>query len=173
MPIKSGKDNEEYKLNLKTPSLYPSLLFGPNFTPGFLSLLPASSEEGPGMEAVVSSSQLFLLLLPPQGDGSSHSSPAPAWGSSHKRLSFTNCSSVGPFHGVTSSFGHPSAPAWGSPRAAGESPWLQRHGCLIMGCTPGCRGISVLVPGAPPPPPSPLTLGSAGLLLSRSHSSLL
>lgn len=35
------------------------------------------------------------------------------------------------------------------------SPWdphgLQGHRCLTMGCTRGCRGISALVPGAPPP----------------------
>lgn len=36
----------------------------------------------------------------------------------------------------------------------------------------GCRGISVLEPGAPLTPPSPLTLLSAELLLSYIHSSL-
>ncbi|KAM9590481.1 uncharacterized protein ACIBXB_005737 [Morphnus guianensis] len=59
----------------------------------------------------------FLLLHPPQGQDSSHSSPAPAWGPTHGRQSsmnfsnvgpshglqpFTNCSSMGPFHGVQS-----------------------------------------------------------------------
>ena len=60
---------------------------------------------------------LSLPLLPPQGQDSSHSSPAPAWGPPHGRQSsmnfsnvgpshglqfFTNCSSVGPFHGLQS-----------------------------------------------------------------------
>jgi len=37
----------------------------------------------------------------------------------------------------------------------------------------GCKGVSSLVPGARAPPPSLLTLVSAELLLSYSHSSLL
>lgn len=44
--------------------------------------------------------------------------------------------------------------------------------CLTRVFTMGCRGISVLEPGAPPTPPSPLTLLSAELLLSYIHSSL-
>ncbi|CAM9620143.1 unnamed protein product, partial [Bubo scandiacus] len=68
----------------------------------------------------------LLSLLPPQGEDSSHSSPPPAWGPSHRRQSsmnfsnmcsshrlqlFTNCSSLGPSHRVTSPSRKP-APAW-------------------------------------------------------------
>jgi len=60
---------------------------------------------------------LSLPLLPPQGEDSSHSALAPAWGSIHGtqfstnfsnmspslgRQSFTNCPSMGPFHRVQS-----------------------------------------------------------------------
>ncbi|KAK4828543.1 hypothetical protein QYF61_027219 [Mycteria americana] len=41
---------------------------------------------------------LSVPLLPPQGEDSSHSSPAPAWGPSHRRQSSTNFSSVPPSH---------------------------------------------------------------------------
>jgi len=37
---------------------------------------------------------LPLPILPPQGKDSSHSAPAPAWGPSHRRQSFMNCSSL-------------------------------------------------------------------------------
>jgi len=93
-------------------------------------------------------------------------------------------------HGVTASFGHPPALAWGPPwaaggdllhhgppRAAGDS--LPHHGlrhglqgtaCLTMVCSTGCRGtsgawsISSL--------PAALTLGSAELFVMYSHSFL-
>jgi len=39
--------------------------------------------------------------------------------------------------------------------------------CLITVFSTGCRGISALVPGAPPHPPSSLTLMSEELFLSR------
>ena len=39
--------------------------------------------------------------------------------------------------------------------------------CLTMVFTMGCRGISAPAPGAPPPPPSSLTLVSAELFLSH------
>ena len=42
----------------------------------------------------------FLLLHPPQGEGSSHSSPAPVWDPIHGRQSSTNFSNVGPSHGL-------------------------------------------------------------------------
>ena len=166
------------------PSPHPSPFF-----PG-LTLLPIFSTSSPrvaqgdrewGLQSVHHT--LSLPLLPPQGEDSSHSSPAPAWGPSHRdqpsmnfsnvspshRLQFfTNCSSMGPIHGVqsfknrllqrgspagsqvlpanllqrgllspqvhrscqepapawashgvTASFGHPPAPAWGPPQAAG------------------------------------------------------
>ena len=182
---------------------------------------------------------LSLLLLPPQGEDSSHSSPAPAWGPSHGRQSsmnfssvspshrlqfFTNCTSVGPFHEVqsfrnrllqhgspagsqvlpanllqhgllypwghrscqepapawashrvTASFGHPPALAWG-PLSRGcrwiSAPLWTSMGCRGTACLTmvfpmGCRGISAPAPGAPPPPPSSLTLVSAELFLSH------
>ena len=84
--------------------------------------------------------------------------PAPAWA----------------FHRVTASFGHPPAPAWGPPQAAGgyllhckPSMGCRGTACLTMVFTTGCRGISALAPGAPPPPPSSLTLVSAELFLSH------
>ncbi|NXC66527.1 PLCZ1 phosphodiesterase, partial [Anhinga anhinga] len=40
------------------------------------------------------------LLLPPQEEDSSHSSPAPAWGPSHRRQSSMNFSNVPPSHGL-------------------------------------------------------------------------
>jgi len=70
------------------------------------------------MRVAVSSSHIVSAA-----SSSSHSSPAPAWGPSHRRqfstkfsymgpshrLQFsTNCSSVGPFHGVQSFRGHKS-----------------------------------------------------------------
>ncbi|KAM9590844.1 uncharacterized protein ACIBXB_005893 [Morphnus guianensis] len=176
----------------------------------------------------------FLPLHPPQGEDSSHSSPAPAWGPSHGRQSstnfsnvgpshrlqfFTNCSSMGPFHGVQSfrstllQHGSPTGSqvlpenllhgllstdpqvlpgacsSAGFPRGhsllweptcsgVGSSTgcrWISAPprtsmdcrgtACLTMVFTTGCRGISALAPGAPPPPPSSLTLVSAGLFL--------
>lgn len=41
-------------------------------------------------------------------------------------------------------------------------PGLQRHSCLTMGCTNGCRGISAPAPKAPPALPTTLTLGLQG-----------
>ena len=84
-------------------------------------------------------------------------------------------------HGVTASFEHPPALAWGPPWAAGGyllhcgPPWAaggQPASCLTMGITTGCRVLSALAPGASPPPPSSLTWVSAGLFLSYSPSSL-
>lgn len=43
---------------------------------------------------------LSLLLLPPQGEGSSHCSSSPAWGPSHRRQSSMNFSSLSPSHGL-------------------------------------------------------------------------
>ena len=44
---------------------------------------------------------------------------------------------------------------------------LQGHSCFTMVCTMGCRGIPAPAPGAPPVPPSALTLVSAELFLSH------
>ena len=54
-----------------------------------------------------------------------------------------------------------SAPLWTPMVCRGTA-------CLTMVCSTGCRGISVLAPGAPPPPPSALTLASAELHASHS-----
>lgn len=48
----------------------------------------------------------------------------------------------------------------------------QGHSWLTMVSTMGCRGISVLMPGAPPLPPSSLISVSVELLFSHSHLSL-
>jgi len=73
-------------------------------------------------------------------------------------------------HRVTASFRQPSALAWGpfhGPQveicSTVDLHELQGTACLIMGCPRGCRGMYVSVPGAPPPPPSALTLVSAEL----------
>ena len=102
---------------------------------------------------------------------------------SHGLKFFTNCSSVGPFHRVQSfrnrllQHGFPtgsqsplgihllqrgvlhrlqwiSAPLWTSLGCRGRA-------CLTIVFTMSCRGISALVPGACPPPPSSLTLVSS------------
>ena len=53
------------------------------------------------------------------------------------------------------------------------SPPVASIGCRGTAClTTGCRGTSALVPGAPPAPPSALTVGSAELLLSHTLLSL-
>jgi len=59
-----------------------------------------------------------------------------------------------------------SAPPWTSMGCRGTV-CLNRTACLIMVFTTGCMGISALVPGAPPPPPSSLTLVSAKSFLSH------
>jgi len=84
--------------------------------------------------------------------------PAPAWAP----------------HGVAASFRHPPALVWGPPWDAGG--YLLHHGLLHglqrdslphHGLLHGLPGkISAPVPGAPPPPPSSLTLVTAGLFLS-------
>jgi len=81
------------------------------------------------------------------------SKPAPR---GHSLLRASPCSGVGPSPGCR----WVSAPAWASMGCRGTA-------CLTMGCSRGCRGTSALVPGAPPAPPSALTVGSAGLLLSH------
>jgi len=156
---------------------------------------------------------LSLPLLPPQGR-THHTTPAPAWGSSHGRQSSMNCSSISPCHEVQSlrdcssmgpPWGHKPAPPW-APLSTGPARSLLQHGlpmvsqprlgilllwhgvvpglqvgicstvdlhglwgtaCLTMVFSTGCREISALVPGAPPPPPSALTLVSAELFLSH------
>ena len=135
------------KPNPKNTSSIPPL--PPSFFPGSTSLLifyllPLRSAGGRGMGVAFSSSHIVSAT-----PSSSHSSPAPVWGPSHERLSSTNCSSMGPprghkscqqtcssvgssLHrscqepapawapdGVTVSFGHPPALAWGPPWATG------------------------------------------------------
>jgi len=181
-----------------------------------------------------------LPLLPPQGEDSSHSAPAPAWGPFHGRLSSTNCSSVGPSHrlqlfttrssmgsshgvqsfrnrllqsgslvgsqvlpanllqrGLLSPWGHRSCqeptPVWAPHEVTASCgdihlfrcgvlrglqvdicSTMDRHG--LQGDSLPCHDllhrlqgkISALVPGAPPAPPSSLTLVSAELFLSHS-----
>ena len=86
---------------LKTPSPHPSLL--PGLDSWILSSSPPWVVQGDrewGLGSVHHT--LSLPLLPPQGEDSSHSAPAPARGPSHRRQSSMNCSSVGPSHGVQS-----------------------------------------------------------------------
>lgn len=131
----------------------------------------------------------FLLLLAPQGKDSSYSSPAPAWGPSHRRQSpasfsnmspshwlqfFTNCSSAGSSprrtvpqedtapvwvpptvtspasclfqHGLCTGsqphLGHPPAPVWGFPWAAGGSLLsVNLQGCTGQLASPQAAGL--------------------------------
>ena len=105
------------------------------------------------------------------------SKPAPAWAPLHRAtgadrsllqhgLSMgsqlpsgtSTCSNVGSAMGCR----WVSAPPWTSMDCRGTT-------CLTMVFTTGCRGISALVPGAPPPPSS-LTLVSAGLFHTHIFS---
>ena len=103
------------------------------------------------------------------------------------------CSNVGSIHGSTgparsllqcglpmgvTCLRAPTCSGVGSPTGCG---WVSAppftsvgagHSCLTVGCSTGCGGISALVPGAPPPPPSSLTLVSAELFLSHILTSL-
>ncbi|KAM9590480.1 uncharacterized protein ACIBXB_005736 [Morphnus guianensis] len=72
----------------------------------------------------------------------------------HSPLREPTCSGVGSSTGCR----WISAPPWTSMDCRGTA-------CLTMVFTTGCRGISAPVPGASPPPPSSLTLVSAGLFL--------
>ncbi|KAK4810986.1 hypothetical protein QYF61_014458 [Mycteria americana] len=66
-----------------------------NFTPNFLYLLSPSSAGGWEMGVAVSSSHIVSAT-----PSSSHSSPAPVWGPTHRRQSSMNFSNVGPSHGL-------------------------------------------------------------------------
>jgi len=76
-------------------------------------------------------------------------------------------------HRVTASFGYPPPLVWGPLRAVGGDllycgpAWLQGTACPTMVCSAGCRGTFALAPGAPPTPPSTLTVRSAKLFLSH------
>ena len=86
------------KINLKTPSLHPFLLLGLNFTHDFSPSSPqvVQGDGEWGLQSVHHT--LSLPLLPPQGEDSSHSAPAQAWGPSHGTQSSMNCSSKSTFH---------------------------------------------------------------------------
>lgn len=61
---------------------------------------------------------------------------------------FPICSIMGPFHRVTTSFGHPPAPVWGSSWAAGGSQLYHGVPCRRVSAPPwssmGCRRVSAL-----------------------------
>jgi len=111
----------------------------------------------------------------PHGVTSPASKPAPAWAPlstqpqvlagacssagfpwGHSLLQASTCSVVGSSTGCR----WRSAPPWTSMDCRGTA-------CLTMAFTMGCRGISALAPGAPPPSPS-LTLVSAELFHTYS-----
>ncbi|XP_049649850.1 uncharacterized protein LOC126035357 [Accipiter gentilis] len=108
--------------------------------------------------------QSFRNGLLQRGLLSLHGVPGPARSLLQCRLSTGSQppSGVSTSSGVGSSTGcrRISAPPWTSMDCRGTA-------CLTMVFTTGCRGISALVPGAPPPPPSSLTWVSAGLFLSH------
>jgi len=73
---------------------------------------------------------------------------------------------------------HPPALEWGPPQAAvwisapkWSSMGCRRTTCVTMVFSMGCRGISSMVPGILPPPPSSLTLVLAELLHIFPYSS--
>lgn len=113
-----------------------------------------------------------LLVLPPKGEYSSHFSPAPVCGPSHRLQFFTNCSCAGPLQGlkscqqtcssVGSYFHRPTGlarsihPFWCGvlQRAKVDICYTMDHyghTCLTMVLSTGCQGISPLAPGAPLP----------------------
>ena len=112
----------------------------------------------------------------PYGVTSPARKPAPAWAplSTGPQVLPGACSSVGfpmeswPSLGVSTCSGVGSSRGY---RWASFPPWTslgcRGTACLTMVFTTGCRGISAPAPGASPPPPSSLTLGSAGLFLSH------
>jgi len=92
-------------------------------------------------------------LLSPQVLAVTCSKTGSPWG--HSLLQASTCSGVRSFTGCR----WMSAALW-------TSMGCRRTACLTMVFTMGCRRSSALAPGAPPPPPSSLTLVSAELFLS-------
>jgi len=74
----------------------------------------------------------------------------------HSLLRASPCSRVGSSPGCR----WVSAPLWASMGCRGTA-------CLTMVCSTGFSGTSAPMPGAPPAPPSALTVGSAGLVFSH------
>ena len=72
-------------------------------------------------------------------------------------------------HGVTASFRHPPAPAWGPFHRLQVDicSTVDSMGCRMAAFSTGCRGTCAPVPGVPPPSPSSLALVSAALFLSH------
>lgn len=118
--------------------------------------------------------------------------PSPAWDLSHRAQSFTNCSSMGPFHGIQSfrkrllQCGPPAGPQillenqLLSPLPGPQCLPVDHPGVessighrgsthITMVFLTGCKGISALVRGAPPLPPS-LTLVVCRIIAHFSHS---
>jgi len=118
--------------------------------------------------------------LVPHEVTSTASKPAPAWAtlSTGPQVLAGACSSMGSPQGHSLLWAHPPAqhrvPSTGY-RWISAPPWTsigcRGTACLTMVFSTGCRGISVLAPGAPPSPPS-LALVSAGLFLSYSLTPL-
>lgn len=121
----------------------------------------------------------FLLLLLPQGEDSSCSSPTPAWCCSRGKHFFTKCSSMIPFHRVYS-FRNSLSPSWGhnscqqtfssmgssvqdsadpyqEPAQLGVPAGSQHPLGTSTSSFRGCRGIYALAPGARPSSPLSLT----------------
>ena len=117
----------------------------------------------------------------PHGVTSPASKPALVWAplSTGPQVLPGACSSTGFPQGHSLLQVSPPALSWGPPQAADgittphhpSSIHCRGTACFTMAFTTGCRGISAPAPGAPPPPPSALTLVSAEFLTS-SHSSL-
>jgi len=81
-------------------SSHPSLLPGLNFIPEFSTSSP-QAEQGDGEWELWSVHHtLSLPLLPPQGEDSSHSAPAPAWCPSRRRQFSTKFSNMSPSHSL-------------------------------------------------------------------------
>lgn len=144
--------NKTKSQNVSFPhlSLLPTLNFTSEFSSSFL---PEVQEWG--LQSGYRTSSLLLLL--PQGEGSSHFSSSPAWGQSHSRessTSFSNLSpshglqfftyyfTVGPFHGVQ--FFRNRLPQFESPAGSQILPGNLLHHVLLSPCGQRSCGCSLV-----------------------------
>jgi len=138
------------------------------------TVLHKLSQHGSFPGAAVLEKQAALAWVP-CGVTSPASKPAPVWAplSTGPQVLPGACSSAGSPWGHSIFWASPCSGVGSSPGCGWRSVPLwtsmdcRETTCLTMVCSMGCRGTSAPAPGAPPLPPSVLTLGSAELLLSH------